>query len=195
MKNHGTDWIHLGQISSLKKTQNQLLWSGKRHWKRTLLLRWLQKITTNLNSFQGSVNLQISFVRYHRQRGESHLLAKWKTCFFLMKIRQSYALKVLFKTYWACCISWQKIWTLFWELATSDVFTLIKLLNESYVPKAVLKPSFGINLILKCLWILHKKFKISSIYKDLKCVAVHHCHHRCWQRRRRRINGAPTCGF
>ncbi len=30
---------------------------------------------------------------------------------------------------------------IFWELATSDLITLMKSLNESYVPKAVLKPS------------------------------------------------------
>jgi hypothetical protein len=34
------------------------------------------KSTTNWISFQGNLNLQISFVRYHRQRGESHLTAK-----------------------------------------------------------------------------------------------------------------------
>ncbi len=48
---------------------------------------------------------------------------------------------------------------IFWELARSDLFTLMKLLNESYVPKAVLKPSLGIDSIQKCLWILRKKFK------------------------------------
>ena len=41
---------------------------------------------------------------------------------------------------------------IFWELATSDMITLMKSLNESYVHKAVLKPSFGIDLIQKCLW-------------------------------------------
>jgi hypothetical protein len=34
---------------------------------------------------------------------------------------------------------------IFWELATSDFITLMKSLNESYVPNAVLKPSLGIN--------------------------------------------------
>jgi hypothetical protein len=47
---------------------------------------------------------------------------------------------------------------IFWKLATSDLLTLMKSLNESYVPKAVLKPSLGIDLIQKCLWILRKKF-------------------------------------
>ena len=48
---------------------------------------------------QGYGNQQISFVRYHRQRGGSQLLAKYKTCFILMKTCQSYAPKVPFKTY------------------------------------------------------------------------------------------------
>jgi hypothetical protein len=42
------------------------------------------------------------------------------------------------------------------ELATSDLFTLMKSLNETKVSKAVLTPSLGINSIQKCLWILRK---------------------------------------
>jgi hypothetical protein len=41
----------------------------------------------------------------------------------------------------------------------------MNLLNEAFVPKAVLKPSLGINLIQKCLWILHKKFKFQTTKK------------------------------
>jgi hypothetical protein len=51
---------------------------------------------------------------------------------------------------------------IFWELATSDLLTLMTSLNESYVPKAVLKPSLGINLIQKCLWILRNKFNFQT---------------------------------
>jgi hypothetical protein len=39
---------------------------------------------------------------------------------------------------------------IFWELATSDLFTLMKSLNESFVSKAVSTPSLGIDLIQKC---------------------------------------------
>jgi hypothetical protein len=105
--------VILDILSALTKTQKQLLWSGKRHWKRTLFTYVIAKSTTNWTSFQGNVNLQISFVRYHRQRGESYLLAKWKHAFFQWKTCQSYALKVPFKTYWTCCILCQKIWTFF----------------------------------------------------------------------------------
>jgi hypothetical protein len=54
---------------------------------------------------------------------------------------------------------------IFGELATSDLFTLMKSLNESYVPKAVLKPSLRINSIQKCLWILRKKFNFQTTKK------------------------------
>ncbi len=47
----------------------------------------------------------------------------------------------------------------FWELATSDLFSLMKSLSEPLVARAVLSPSLGIDLIQKCLWILRKKFK------------------------------------
>ncbi len=63
---------------------------------------------------------------------------------------------------------------IFWELATSDLFTLMKSLNESFVPKAVLTPSLEIDLIQNCLWILCKKFKFQTTkkinYKHFQCL-------------------------
>jgi hypothetical protein len=41
----------------------------------------------------------------------------------------------------------------------------MKSLNESYVPKAVLKPNLGTDSIQKCLWILHKKFNFQTTKK------------------------------
>jgi hypothetical protein len=62
----------------------------------------------------------------------------------------------------------------FWELATSDFFTLMKSWNESYVPKAVLKPSLGIDSIQMCLWIPCKTFKFQTTkklnYKHFQCL-------------------------
>ncbi len=54
---------------------------------------------------------------------------------------------------------------IFWELATSGLINLMKSLNESHVPKAILKPSLEINSIQKCLWILCKKFKFQTTQK------------------------------
>jgi hypothetical protein len=56
------------------------------------------------------------------------------------------------------------------ESATSDLFTLVKSLNESFVPKAVLTQSLGSNLIQKCLWILRKKFKFQTTKKIPTCI-------------------------
>jgi hypothetical protein len=68
----------------------------------------------------------------------------------------------------------QEDMNIFGELATSDLFTLIKSLNETLVPRAVLSPSLGIDLIQKCLWILHKKFKFQTTkkfnYKHFQCL-------------------------
>jgi hypothetical protein len=62
---------------------------------------------------------------------------------------------------------------IFWELATSDLITLMKSLNKSFVPKAVLTPSLGIDLIQKCLRIIRKKFKFQTTqknnYKHFQC--------------------------
>ncbi len=52
-----------------------------------------------------------------------------------------------------------------WELATSDLFTLMKSLNETLVPRVVLSISLGIDSIQKCLWILRKKFKFQTTKK------------------------------
>ncbi len=60
----------------------------------------------------------------------------------------------------------------FWELATSDLLTLMKSLNESYVPKAVLRPSLGNNSIQKCLWILRNKFKFQTTKSEHQAFLV-----------------------
>jgi hypothetical protein len=63
---------------------------------------------------------------------------------------------------------------IFWKLATSDLFALMKSLNESLVPKAVLSPSLEIDLIQKCLRILCKKFNFQTTkkinYKHFQCL-------------------------
>jgi hypothetical protein len=40
---------------------------------------------------------------------------------------------------------------IFWELATSELFTFMKSLNESFVPKTILTPSLGNDSIQKCV--------------------------------------------
>ncbi len=54
---------------------------------------------------------------------------------------------------------------LFGELATSDLPSIMKSLNESYVPKKVFTPVLEFDLIEKCLWTLCKKFNFATITK------------------------------
>jgi hypothetical protein len=48
------------------------------------------------------------------------------------------------------------------------------IINESFVPKAVLKLSLEFDLIQKCLWILRKKFNFQTTkkinYKHFQCL-------------------------
>jgi hypothetical protein len=57
VENHGNTGFILDILSALTKTQKQLLWSGKRHWKTTLFTYVIAKSTTNCTSFQGNINL------------------------------------------------------------------------------------------------------------------------------------------
>jgi hypothetical protein len=59
---------------------------------------------------------------------------------------------------------------IFWELATSNFLPLVKPLNESNVPKAVLKLNLGTDSIQKCLWILCKKFNFQTTKKTERQV-------------------------
>jgi hypothetical protein len=65
---------------------------------------------------------------------------------------------------------------IFWEVATLDLIILMKSLNESYVPKDVLKLSLGFDLIQKCLWILCKKFNFQTTKK------LNYTHFQCLKR-------------
>jgi hypothetical protein len=51
---------------------------------------------------------------------------------------------------------------LFWELSTSDLPLIMMPFNKSNVPKKVFSPYLEIDLIEKCLWILHKKFNFAT---------------------------------
>jgi hypothetical protein len=54
---------------------------------------------------------------------------------------------------------------LLWELATSDLSSIMKSLNESNVPKKVFKPGLEIDSIEKCLWIHGKKSNFATTTK------------------------------
>jgi hypothetical protein len=76
VENHGKHWIHVRHIISIDKNTKTAVVEWEETWKKDTVHSGDCKSTTNWTSFQRNVNQQISFVRYHRERGESHLLAK-----------------------------------------------------------------------------------------------------------------------
>jgi hypothetical protein len=82
VENHGKHWIDLGNIISIDENTKTAVVKWEETRKRDTVHLGDCKSTKNWTSFQGNGSQQISFVRYHRQRGGSHLLAKYKTCFF-----------------------------------------------------------------------------------------------------------------
>jgi hypothetical protein len=76
VENHGKHSIHLGLIISIDKNTKTAVVKWEETLKKDTVHLGDCKKSKNWRTFQGNVNLQISFVINHRQRGESHLLAK-----------------------------------------------------------------------------------------------------------------------
>ncbi len=57
-------------------------------------------------------------------------------------------------------------------LATSDLPSIMKSLNESNAPKIVLTPGLEIDLIEKCLWTLYEKFSHHIKSKGLSSPVI-----------------------
>jgi hypothetical protein len=151
VENHGKHWIHLGHTISIDTNTN------------TAVVKWeeTQKIDT---VHLGDCNKYNKLDVIPRKRKSTDFLCKipqtkrgkpppgqMKNMFFsdenLSKLCAEGAIQNLLNMLYFL----PEDMNIFWELATSDLFTLMKSLNESYVPKAVLKLSLGINLIQKCL--------------------------------------------
>ncbi len=161
MKNHGKHWIYLGHIISIDKN------------KKTALVKWeetLKKDTVHLGDCKKYKELE--FIPRKRKSTdffcEIPQTKRGKTPPGQMKSRFFFNVN-LSKL---CADAIQNLLSMldflpedmniFWGLATSDLITLMKSLNESHVPKAVLKPSLDIDSIQKWLWILRKKFNFQT---------------------------------
>jgi hypothetical protein len=164
VENPGNHWIHLGHIISIDKNTK----TAVEKWEETL-----KKDTLHLGDCKKYNKLDV----IPRKRKSTDFFCEipqttrgkpppdqMKNKFFWWKL-----VKVM---HWRChpkltehVAFLDRSYEQFWELATSDLLTLMKSLNESFVPKAVLKPSLGSNLIQKCLWILCKKFNFQTTKK------------------------------
>ncbi len=163
MKNHGKQWIHLEHVISIDKNT------------KTAVVKWeetLKKDTVHLGDCK-KYN-KVEFIpRKHKSTDffcEIPQAKKEKPPPGQMKKKSNENLSKLcaegaIQNLLSMLHFLTEDMNIFWELTTSDLFTLMKLLNESYVPKTVLKPSLGIDLIQKCLWILQKKFNFQTTKK------------------------------
>jgi hypothetical protein len=106
---HGKHWIHLGHIISIDK------------YTKTAVVKWEEtrkKVTVHLGDCKKYNKLDVIprkrkstdfFCEIPQAKRGKPPPGQMKTCFSPMKTRQSYALKVPFKTYSTCCISCQKV--------------------------------------------------------------------------------------
>jgi hypothetical protein len=162
VENHGKHWIHLGHILSIDKNTKTAVVKWEEKLKKDTVHLGDCKKYNNWTSFQGNIYPQISFCEIPQTKRGKPPPGQMKNMFFsnenLSKLCAEGAIQNLLNMLHFL----PEDMSIFWELATSDLLTLMKSLNDSYVPKAVLKPSLGIVSIQKCLWILRKKLNFQT---------------------------------
>jgi hypothetical protein len=153
VENHGKHWIHLGHIISVDRNIKGAV--GK--WDETL-----KKDTVHLGDCKKYNELEFIpkkckstdfFCKTPQIKREKPPPGQMKNKFFSNKNLSKLCAEGAIQNLLSLLHFSTEDMNIFWELATSDLFTLMKSLNESYVPKAVLKPILGIDSIQKCLWV------------------------------------------
>jgi hypothetical protein len=162
VENHGKHWIHLGHIISIdKKTKTAVVKWEETQKKDTVYLCDCKKY----NKLDAILRKQKStdfFCEIPQTKRGKPPPGQMKNMFFsdenLSKLCTKGALQNLLNM-----LHFLPEDMIFGgESATSDLFTLMKSLNESFVSKAVLTPSLEIRSFWMCLWILCKKFKFQT---------------------------------
>ncbi len=156
VENHGKHWIHLGHIISIDKNTKTAVVKGEETRKKDTVLFSDCKKYNELDVIPRKQKSTDFFCEIPQTKRGKPPPGQMKNIFFLMKTKG--AIQNLLNMLHIL----PEDMILGGELATSDLFTLMKSLNESFVPKAVLTPSLEINSIQKCLWILRKKFKFQT---------------------------------
>ncbi len=162
VKNHGKHWIHLGHIISINKNT------------KTAVVKWEEtqkKDTVHLGDCKKYKELDVIprkrkstdfFCEVPQTKRGKPPPSQMKNMFFSNENLSKLCAEGAFQNFLNMLHFSPEDMNIFWELATSDLITLMKSLNESFVPKAVLTPSLGIDVIQKCLWILRKKSKFQT---------------------------------
>jgi hypothetical protein len=173
VENHGKHWIHLGRIISIDKNNK----SAVVKWEETL-----KKDTVPLGDCKKYNKLDVPRKRKstdfwceipQTKRGKPPP-GQIQNMFYSDENSSKLCAEGAIQNLLHMLHFLQEYIDIFWELATSDLVTLMKSLSESLVPKAVLKLSLEIDSIQKCLWILRKKFNFQTTkkinYKHIQCL-------------------------
>ncbi len=147
VENHGKHWIHLGHIISIDKNT------------RTFVVKWEEtrkKDTVHLDDCKKynkpdviprkrkSTDFFCEILQTKRGKPPP---GQMKNMFFSDENSSKLCTEGAIQNLLNMLHFLPKDMNIFWELATSDLFALMKSLNETFAPRDVLSPSVGIHSI------------------------------------------------
>jgi hypothetical protein len=151
VKHHGKHWIHLGSIISIDKNTKSAVVKWEETQKKDTVHLVDCKTYNCLDVIPRKQKSTDFFCEIPQTKRGKPPPGQMKNMFFsdvnLSKLCAKGAIQNLLNMLHFL----PEDMNIFWELATSDLFTLMKSLNWSLVPRAVLSLSLGIDLIQKCL--------------------------------------------
>ncbi len=165
VENHGKHWIHLGHIISIDKNTK----SAAVRWEETR-----KKDTVHLGDCKKYNELDIIpkkqkstdfFCEIPQTKRGKPPPSQMKIIFYSDENLSKLCAKGAIQNLLNMLHFSQEDMNILGESATSDLFALMESLNETFVPRAVVSPSLGIDSVQKCLWFLHKKFKFQTTKK------------------------------
>ncbi len=165
VENNGKHWIHLEHIISIGKNTKSAVVKWEETWKKDTDHLGDCKKYNELDAIPRKRKLTDFFCEIPQTKRGEPPSGQMKNMFFSDANMSKLCTKGAIQNLLNMLHFLQEDMNIFWELATSDLFTIMKSLNETLVPRAVLSPSLGIDSIQKCLWILRKMFKFQTTKK------------------------------
>ncbi len=151
VENHGKHWIHLGHIISIDKNAISAVVKWEETQKNDTVHLGDCKKCNELDVIPRKRKSTDFFCEIQQTKRGKPPPSQMKNTFFsdenLSKLCAEGAIQNLLNMLHFL----PEEMNIFWELATSDLFALMKSLNETFVPRAVLSTSLGIDSIQKCL--------------------------------------------
>ncbi len=151
VENHGKHWIHLGCIITIdKNTKSAVVKWDETRKKDTIHLSDCKKYN-ELDIIPRKWKSTDFFCEIPQTKRGKPPPGQMKNNFFSDENLSKLCAKGAIQNLLNVLHFLPEDMNFFLELATSDLFTLMKSINESFIPKAVSTPSLGSNSIQKCL--------------------------------------------